>query len=82
MQEKYVGELNSNLVDILAKRAPKASREMIQASVDETFKQMSIEEKLMTLSEDEVDLILKFRAWGKLVGSASGVFHWKKQFGK
>lgn len=56
--------------------------EIIKQSVAEEFKRMTDEEKIMSLTEDEVNLLIKFREWGRSPNSASGVFHWRKQYGK
>jgi hypothetical protein len=60
---------------------PKA-KEIIQKAVEEEFLKMTEEQKIMSLSEDEVKVLLAFRAWSSSAGSASGVFHWRKQYGK
>jgi hypothetical protein len=82
MQAPDFREMQSDLVDRLTGRIPQAPKEEVRASVEEEFKRMTDEEKIMSLSEDEVDLLMKFRAWSQSSSSASGAFHWRKQYGK
>jgi hypothetical protein len=77
--------LSSSLIEKLQGLASVESRttrkEVIQQSVAEEFKKMTEEQKIYSLSADEVQLVIDFRKWGSGNGSASGVFHWRKQYG-
>ena len=81
MQSDDYSHLSSNLIEALTGKIPQAPKEEIRASVEEEFKRMTDEQKIMSLSEDEVQLLMDFRKWSTSPGSASGVFHWRKQFG-
>ena len=82
MQAPDYQELQSDVFNKLTGRMPQAPKEEIKASVEEAFRAMTDEQKIMSLSEDEVDLLVKFREWSASSASASGAFHWRKQYGK
>ena len=75
MQQEDYKNLQDDLIEKLIGRIPQAPKEEVKASVEEEFKRMTEEQKIMSLSEDEVDLLLKFRKWSQSKESASGAFH-------
>jgi hypothetical protein len=82
MQEQDYKQLQNDFFHKVSSIIPEVPREELRKSVEESFKQMTDEQKIMSLSEDEVRLLLDFRKWSASSRSASGVFHWRKQFGK
>jgi len=82
MQEADHTQLQSTLIDELFGKVPGAKKEDIRATVEAEFRKLSDEQKLLSLSETEVELLLAFRQWSQSPGSATGVFHWKKRYGK
>lgn len=89
MNSKDYRDLENNLSDNLIQKLSGLNQavgekhsDLIKASVAEEFRKMTDEEKILSLSPDEVKLLIKFREWSRSPSSASGVFHWRKQYGK
>jgi hypothetical protein len=82
MQQQDFTDLQADVVKNLMEQVPEAKKEDLEKKTEEAFRKLTEEEKIMTLTVDEVDLLLAFRKWSASPGSASGVFHWRKQYGK
>lgn len=82
MQSEDYRNLEFDVFTKLASRLGQSPKEEIRISVEQAFKEMTDEQKIMSLSPDEVQLLVDFRRWSQSPGSASGVFHWRKQYGK
>lgn len=84
MQQQDYVNLENSVFEKLLNNVPEthAHKEVVQEQVAKAFKEMTDEQKIMSLSEDEVRLLIDFRRWSASPGSASGVFHWRKQYGK
>lgn len=82
MQQNDFRDLQKDVINKIFGKTPEIPKEIVQESVEQSFRAMTDEQKIMSLSEDEVKLLLDFRKWSRSSGSASGVFHWRKQYGK
>lgn len=82
MQVDDYKDFEMDMLQGLVKSFPEAEETRVKKVVEEKFLKVVEEGKLLTLTDCEVNLIEDFRKWSNTPGSASGVFHWRKRYGK
>jgi DNA-directed RNA polymerase specialized sigma subunit len=87
MQQEDLKNMQTDLINYLAGKLQQSPKEeilnlILRVSVEDAFRKMSDEQKIMSLSSDEVELLIDFRNWSNSIASVSGVFHWQKKYGK
>ena len=78
MQASTVESLMSRLTE----KDVQAARDKVNAAVAEAMEQQVVDGKIMVLTPTEVQVLDAFRKWSVSPGSASGVFQWRKQYGR
>ena len=78
MQEQHFQELKDQMGHLLSDLVTPENYSSVQAKTSRILDQLVEDNKLMTLPQDEYQLLLAYRLWKKSPKAVENVFHWKK----